>query len=97
MSLIILSSIIAGDTAATIEPIIAASSSVISKNIDPKSIITINSNNASTNDNNSAGLPIFFRSLRSRDNPASIKMTMSENCLSSAEMFKIEPSTKSKT
>ena len=84
----------AGLTAATTLPIIAASNTDIPKSFGANKIIPTISKHAGTKHINMAGLPTFFKSLKSRFNPARIKIIINAIFLNSLDIFNNEESIK---
>ena len=78
-------------------PIIAASKIEIPSSLGANKIIPPISKHAGTKHIKTAGRPTFFRSLRSNDNPALIKIIIRAILLRSDEIFKIEASITSNT
>ena len=96
ISLSIFGTSTAGDTAATTEPIKAASNKLISKSFGAIKIIPIISKLAGTKHINIAGRPTFFKSSISRLSPALVNIMMRANSLKSADIESIELSNKFK-
>ena len=90
--MIIFGIITAGDTAATTVPVRAASAYVIPKRSGANATIAHISKHAGTKHINAAGLPIFFKSVISRESPALSTIITSAICLRSDESESIDPS-----
>ncbi|MPM76779.1 hypothetical protein SDC9_123778 [bioreactor metagenome] len=82
----------AGETAARTVPIIAASRYVMPSKGGASSSTPSSSKVAGTKHIRTAGLPTFFRSLRSKAMPARMRITISAIFLRSAEMLRIDGS-----
>ena len=94
ISFSIFGTITAGDTAATTVPIIAASSRLIPRIRGASASIPRISKEAGTKHISTAALPTFFKSSTSRFRPALVRMMISAICLRSAEMDRMEPSSR---
>ena len=92
ISRIILGTITAGETAAITLPMIAASNRVIPSSTGARRTVPAISTQAGTKHMRTAGRPTFFRSDKSSDRPALVRIMTSAICLRSAEIFRIEPS-----
>ena len=95
--LTILGTTTAGETAAKTAPITAASIRPIPRSTGANNIYPAISQDAGTNDNKIAERPVFFKSARSRDNPAFNRIIISAIFRSSAETERIDGSKKSST
>ncbi|OPZ19292.1 MAG: hypothetical protein BWZ04_02501 [Firmicutes bacterium ADurb.BinA205] len=87
----------AGDTALSTAPMTAASIRSTPSKIGAKTTYPTISQQAGTNDINTAGLPTFFRSDKFSDSPAFISMIMRAICRSSEEIPSIFGSSRSST
>ena len=87
----------AGEAAPKTAPITAASILVIPNMAGASKIYPIISKVAGIKDSKTAGLPTFFRSAKSKDNPALSKMMMNAIFFKSAEIESNAGSKKSKT
>ena len=90
MSLIIFGTITAGETAATTEPMIAASRTVIPRSLGARTSMPRISKQAGTKHIRTAGRPTRFRSSTSSDSPARISMIIRAILRSSAEIPNME-------
>ena len=87
----------AGDTAASTAPITAPSSGLSPKSSGANKKYPRISKLAGTQDIMTAGRPTFFRSARLSDSPALSRMMMSAICLKSAEMERMDGSSRLST
>ena len=91
----ILGTITAGDTAATTQPMMAASNTEMPSRRGASSTIPAISKQAGTKQSSTAGRPARFRSASSRFRPARVRMMMSAMRRRSAEMARMLPSSTS--
>ena len=97
ISITILGMTTAGETAPSTAPITAASILLIPNNNGANNIYPAISHVAGTNDIRIAGRPAFFKSFKSRDNPALSRIIISASFLNSDEIESIDGSRKSRT
>ena len=97
ISFTILGTTTAGETALNTAPITAASIFLTFRRIGAKQRYPSISKQAGTNDIITAGLPTFFKSDKSSDNPALIRMIISAIWRNSEEIPSIDGSSRSST